>query len=404
MTTVTKLAFLSCSLALLSSTTYAAMPQHVVVAPKCLVSNLDSGYKVLSSNQELAILETSQDTIKQLIKAKNQQQASACGGFIDITQEWSKDKSAEKGNTFLAKYSLSTVKRSSPPAPYPYKIQYAKQVNQLLSQINPADMQSNLGSFSNTHDRHSQSRDGAYAAEWIKQQVKSLAAKYHRSDVSVSTLTIGQGYQQPSVIVKIGKDLVGHGIAIGAHIDTPPGETGRMPGADDNGSGSITVLEAAKELIASGMTFKKPIYLIWYAAEEEGLVGSQQVASTFKQQMIPVDAVLNLDMTGYAYKNDPTLWLITDGVDEDLTNYLELLIKTYVNQPVKRTSCGYACSDHVSWTLQGVAASMAFESEMKNHNPDIHTSQDTWEKLSVPHMTNYAKLAIAFAVELADPV
>jgi leucyl aminopeptidase len=34
----------------------------------------------------------------------------------------------------------------------------------------------------------------------------------------------------------------------------------------------------------------------------------------------------------------------------------------------------------------------------------MHSSADTIEKLSLKHMTDYAKLAVAFATELAEPI
>ena len=160
----------------------------------------------------------------------------------------------------------------------------------------------------------------------------------------------------------------------------------------------------AKTLLASNMQFKRPIYFIWYSAEEEGLVGSQYVVAAFKKQNIPVAQVLHMDMTGYANKNDPTLWLIKDYTNADLTSYLETLIKTYVKQPVKYTACGYACSDHATWTQNGFQSAFAFESEFGKDDPYIHTAQDTMSVLSLSHMTDYAKLATAFMVELAEPV
>lgn len=37
-------------------------------------------------------------------------------------------------------------------------------------------------------------------------------------------------------------------------------------------------------------------------------------------------------------------------------------------------------------------------------NPFVHSPWDTLDKLSLTHMTDYAKLAIAFAVELGEPM
>jgi leucyl aminopeptidase len=80
------------------------------------------------------------------------------------------------------------------------------------------------------------------------------------------------------------------------------------------------------------------------------------------------------------------------------------LIKTYVKQAVKRSACGYACSDHASWTQGGFKAAMPAEAAFEHTNPAIHKASDTMEKLSLPHMSDYAKLGLAFAGELANPL
>ena len=177
-----------------------------------------------------------------------------------------------------------------------------------------------------------------------------------------------------------------------------------MPGADDDGSGSVTVLETARAVLSSGMKFNKPIYFVWYSAEEMGLVGSSYVVKDFQQKKIPVDAVLQIDMTGYEHQNDPTMWLITDHVNTGLTNFIDTLIKTYVGQTVKRSSCGYACSDHASWDDAGFKAAFPFEARMNDDDPDAHTAQDTMDKLSLNHMKDYLKLAASFAVEMGEPI
>jgi leucyl aminopeptidase len=153
----------------------------------------------------------------------------------------------------------------------------------------------------------------------------------------------------------------------------------------------------------SGLTFKNPIYFMWYSAEEEGLVGSQQVVDAFQKEKTPVAAVLHFDLTGYAYKNDPTLWLMRDNTDSDLNKFLEEIIKTYVKRNFKYTACGYACSDHASWHEAGYKTTFAAEAKMEYSNPYMHSSEDTIDKLTLTHMTDYAKIAASFAIELAEP-
>jgi leucyl aminopeptidase len=207
-------------------------------------------------------------------------------------------------------------------------------------------------------------------------------------------------YKQPSLVTVIGKDIKAPAVVLGAHMDTLDG---RMPGAGDDGSGSSSIMEMARVLLASKTSFKRPIYIIWYAAEERGLVGSQYVVEHFMEHKIPVKAAIQFDMTGYRVDAaDPTMWVFTDYTDKGLSNYVAKLIETYVHVPVDYSKCGYGCSDHASWTEEHIPAAFPCESNFEDHNPYIHTSSDTMDLLSLEHMTNFSKLAIAFAIELAS--
>lgn len=394
--------FSTCAISANANT--SAQPKHIVVAPNCLIQDIHH-YKKLTAINNLSLIETNDAGIDELITAKDKQ-TTPCGGFMDVTAHWNTFKpnnlSAEtKAKSFLSEYATPAKQKYKANE---YSIRYQTEVKTLLKQMNPQFLWTRLETLSNSYpDRYSRSENGVNVAHEIKAEIEALAKKYNRNDVSVYLVSTGS-YIQPSVVAKLGSSEE-PGVVIGAHMDTLAANVlGNKPGADDDGSGSVTVLEVAHTLLASEMHFKKPIYLIWYAAEEVGLIGSQYVVADFKKKNIPVAAVMQMDMTGYAYQNDPTMWLMDDYVNKDLTAFLETLINTYVKQPVKHSACGYACSDHATWYKNGFASAIPFESSMNTDNPYIHTSKDTIEKLSLSHMTDYASLAIAFAVELAEPV
>jgi leucyl aminopeptidase len=237
------------------------------------------------------------------------------------------------------------------------------------------------------------------AAEWVSDHVGRLIDRSPRSDLDQFTVKTGQRYPQPSLVAVINNESQESAIVIGAHIDTLGG---RMPGAGDDGSGSACLLEIARILSQSELEFKRPIYLIWYAAEEQGLVGSQFVVNYFQSHQIPVKAVLQLDMTGFRNnKNDPTIWIYDDNTDEHLNLFLADLMTVYLGIPNAHSSCGYGCSDHASWQAKGIPASFPCETDFEHHNNKIHTAEDTIDRLTPEHMVNFTKLGIAFAVELA---
>ncbi|MBV9575248.1 MAG: M20/M25/M40 family metallo-hydrolase, partial [Gammaproteobacteria bacterium] len=345
--------------------------QQILIAPNCLVEQLEKPYKTLSANANFSLFAIDFDALNDISTVKN---TKPCGHFKNVTQDWNDFNKHHAMTSANAKLFLeNNLMPHKIIHASPYQIQYPKQVAELFNQLNPQAMWDNLTTLSNYKDRYANSDNGLQAAKWLQAQIETLAKDNHRDDVTVYTITTGTDYKQPSVIAKIGTSSE-PGIVISAHMDTLSSTGSKKPGADDDGSGSVTVLETARTILSSNMRFKKPIYFIWYAAEEEGLVGSQAVVAEFKKNNIPVDAVLHFDLTGYAYKNSPAMWLITDNVNADLTNYLETLINTYVKQTVKRTECGYACSDHATWTENGYAAAIPAETAYENTNPVIHTS------------------------------
>lgn len=384
-------------LSILALPGFATPAQHTVVAPHCLLQKSQAQYQVLTESNDMALIQTDEAGISALARSKKPGKV-LCGGFTDVTDAWQKRSKTLSSSHFLNEQ----LKPQALLAPVNYRIQYPDQVAQLLKQINPQDMWDKLTKLTQFKDRYANSSLGVDAANLFKNEIEKLASQYGRQDVKVYTIATPR-YQQPSVVAVVGNPNV-PGIVIGAHMDTLQASWSNKPGADDDGSGSVVVLEAARTVIASGMHFKKPIYFIWYAAEEEGLVGSHAVVAEFKKKQIPIDAVMHFDMTGFDYKNEDTLWLMDDYVNKDLVSYLSELIGTYVKKPVKHSRCGYACSDHASWTQGGYPAAIPAEASYEHTNPSMHSAHDTQDNLSIKHMTDYLKLATAFAVEMAEPV
>jgi leucyl aminopeptidase len=391
-------------LAILSTLAFSAHAvsanKYVVIAPQCLLKSSKASYKSLSTFDKLSLVKVDETGFNKLIEGKVHQK-QVCGGFQNVTDAWKENQSVKHvdAKTFLKSYAVA--------APAHFKLNYSlnhpKEVAQLMSELNPQNMWNSLLTLSSYTDRYANSDNGVAAANWFKSQIEDMAKNNNRTDVTITLVDTGSSYKQPSVVVKIGNSTK-PGIVVGGHMDTLSSSYENKPGADDDGTGSVTVLEVARTLLASNLRFNKPIYLIWYSAEEEGLVGSGYVVKYFKTNNIPVENVMHMDMTGYMHDNDPTMWLMDDYTNPALTSYFETLITTYVKQKVKHSSCGYACSDHATWTQNGYNSAIAFETEMDQYDPYIHTANDTMEVLSLEHMKDYAKLAMAFVGELADPI
>jgi hypothetical protein len=92
-------------------------------------------------------------------------------------------------------------------------------------------------------------------------------------------------------------------IVIGGHYDSRSYDaidpTGRAPGANDSGSQTALVIEAAK--VMSGYTFDATLIFAAFAAEEQGLAGSAQLAKDYAKYVTAgakVEAMLNCDIVG----------------------------------------------------------------------------------------------------------
>jgi Peptidase family M28 len=100
-------------------------------------------------------------------------------------------------------------------------------------------------------------------------------------------------------------------VAFGAHYDhtgyaqgvLPPGQTDRINnGADDDGSGTATLIGLARAF-ARGPKTKRSALFVWHAGEEQGLYGSRYFAD---HPTVPIDhivAQLNIDMIGRNHNN-----------------------------------------------------------------------------------------------------
>ena len=117
--------------------------------------------------------------------------------------------------------------------------------------LNPQRMWADLTAVSGFANRYSKSELGRQASEWFMSQVKEMIVNSGRDDVSIFTVNTGSSYKQPSVVLKIDHSAQ-PAIVLGAHLDTTDGI---KPGADDNGSGSVTVLEVARIFIIEWNAF-----------------------------------------------------------------------------------------------------------------------------------------------------
>jgi len=282
-----------------------------------------------------------------------------------------------------------------------YTLDRAAAVEATLPALERTKIVETIGELSTMPNRHYQSAAGAAASTWLRDRWRKFTT---REDVTVELFD--HSYAQRSVIMTIpgrDQDVRDEVVVLGAHLDSITFRNGSRiaPGADDDASGIATLTEVARVLLAKDYRPARTIQLIAYAAEEVGLRGSQDIVKKYKKRGVNVVGVLQLDMTNYQ-GSEKDIWLMKDFTSAAQNAFVIDLIETYVGATWGLDACGYGCSDHASWYRAGVPASFPFESRMKQHNPSIHTTQDTLEMSgnNAAHAIKFARLATAFAIEL----
>lgn len=198
---------------------------------------------------------------------------------------------------------------------------------------------------------------------------------------------------------KPGSKYPGRQYIICAHFDDMP-SSGPAPGADDNGSGTCAVIEAARLL--STLTFDYTLVFIAFDQEELGLYGSKAYADTaYYMNHDTILGVINLDMIAWDSNNDYKLDI---HVNNNSMSFADDVISAYnIYQPVLVPSKLFSMSggsDHQSFWNRGYKAILAIEST-SDFNAYYHTSNDKFMYVNVPFFTSMTKAAIAALMSFA---
>ena len=289
-------------------------------------------------------------------------------------------------------------------------------VKDYIAQVKEGNIQTTIQALEAIHTRFHLSNTRNVGMEYIKDLWQSIIDESGRDDLKVEFYTHNNTPQYSVIFTIEGNEEADEYIIIGGHADSIVSSSWggnyelRSPGADDNASGIATVTEALRILVENGFRPKKTIQIMAYAAEEVGLVGSNEIATKYRNQGMDVKAYVQFDMTNY--KGSPNdVYITTDSYNSnDLNLFLVELMEHYNASgdhsfTYGYTICNYGCSDHASWANKGFPAAFPFEASFNDSNPYIHTVNDTYSRSnnSSTHAVKFSKLALEFLVEAAKP-
>jgi len=230
------------------------------------------------------------------------------------------------------------------------------------------------------------------AKDFIISSLKS----YGFNDIQLENYTIG-GTQRWNVITKLtGTEKPEEYYLVGAHLDsTSERPTQQAPGACDDGSGSVALLEIAR--IFKLNPPKHTMFFIWFTGEEQGLVGSTFSATRLVQQgnKNKVKLMVQMDMNAYKSPNNQHRVLLeTSRTFASIVPPFENAAKTYCEDFFTSVSYNPFGSDHVPYINRGIPALLLIDVDYGRY-PHYHKSTDLPQYLVQKMGKETTKLAVA---------
>ena len=186
-------------------------------------------------------------------------------------------------------------------------------------------------------------------------------------------------------------------VGLGGRLSMTPERAGEIHnGADDNASGTASVIEIARAAMADRARFPRTLIFVTFAGEERGLLGSAHYVASPPVSMGETVAMLNLDMIGRSRGA-----VDVSGLDNNtLKNDLMAAAQATGGINVKQEGPGAGRSDDSSFLAARVPAVNFFT----GFHADYHRPTDDWEKIDKAGTARVAALALEFAARLAaDP-
>ncbi|MEO0128982.1 MAG: M20/M25/M40 family metallo-hydrolase [candidate division WOR-3 bacterium] len=249
------------------------------------------------------------------------------------------------------------------------------------------------------------------AVNWIRNKLLSYGCdsvyfQYFNNNYGPNVVGIKKGYLYPTI-----KKYC----LIGGHMDDVP-SSGYAPGADDNASGTVAMIEAAR--VMRNYLFENTIYYVAFNAEELGLYGSDSFATRAWRNGDTILGVINYDMIGYVTPSNPNrdtmnahYTTAVPGCSVFVTQFYKAVADTYTQLKIRmvRNTGTSGSSDHASFWKRGYKAMLGIERQL---TPAYHTTGDTlgphlYTNCGVNHLpfaTQVIKTGVAALAKLAVPI
>lgn len=192
-------------------------------------------------------------------------------------------------------------------------------------------------------------------------------------------------------------------VVVGAHYDhvgmggagsLAPGTVAIHNGADDNASGTTTMLEVARRMAADESENRRTLIFMAFSAEEKGLLGSKYYVRNPRWPLEETVAMVNMDMVGRMQENSLTVF--GTGTAEEFDSLIDRLNEK-AEFALSKQAAGFGPSDHASFYEKEIPVFHFFTGL---HN-DYHRPSDDIEKVNYEDMARVANMVTELVSELS---
>lgn len=244
--------------------------------------------------------------------------------------------------------------------------------------------------------RHKNNPGNAVAQAYIEQKLEQFGYMPVVQAFSVTGHNV--------IVSKPGMVYPDRQVILCAHYDAMPGGISAAPAADDDGSGTAALLEAARVLKA--IPFEYTLTFAFWDEEEQGLVGSAFAAGALASNDRLVHGVVNMDAIAYDGNGDKKARVHVRPIANSLAiadTVFAVLNDHGIDIDLILTNPGATYSDHASFWNEGYGAVLMIEEFTSDGNPYYHTMNDKVEHFDVPYFEKLAKLSVGSAAAFAVP-
>lgn len=171
----------------------------------------------------------------------------------------------------------------------------------------------------------------------------------------------------------------------------------RSPGADDDSSGSTSLLEAAR--VMAGRPMPATIQFAFFTGEEAGLLGSREFVRRAVENDVHIAGALNNDMVGFAndHRLDNTIRYSNEGI-RDIQHAAAFLFTNLITYDAKyyKSTDAQAYYDAYGDVVGGIGSYPILAS------PHYHQSNDVLETIDQQLVAEVAKTTVATLMLLAS--